>query len=74
MKFVMISISPGIIRVAIKSAKTIFLPGSFSLENAKAERIEVMTTHTVVSTVMMMVFIKYLPKGAADQAVLKFLN
>ena len=39
-----------------------------SREKAKADNTEVMSTPTVVKTVMMMVLIRYRPKGAAVQA------
>ena len=64
----MMSISPGIIRVAMKREKTRSLPGNLSREKAKADSTEVMSTPTVVKTVMMMVLIRYRPKGAAVQA------
>ncbi len=68
-KLVMMSISPGILRVASSTANSASRPGNLSRANAKAARIVVSSVSAVLTTVTITVFTKYTANGAAFSAL-----
>ena len=68
------SISKGIIIKESKAEKIISLPGNFNREKAKAPRIVVMVVQTTDAIITITELKKYFPKGAIENALIKFLK